>query len=82
MPWRAIALACLDDDHLGAADLYAKAGSPTSEARLRLRAAEDLAAGGRLDESRVQAKRALDFHRKVGATRYIELERQILEGFA
>jgi tetratricopeptide (TPR) repeat protein len=77
-PWKAVALACLERDFIRAAELFATAGSPTGEARLRLRAADDLAEAGRLDEARAQARLALAFHRTVGATGYIERERQLL----
>lgn len=79
VPWKAVAIACLDGDFVRAADLYSKAGSPTLESRLRLRAAEHLAEAGRLDESRIQAQRALEFHRAVGASRYVDLETRLLE---
>jgi tetratricopeptide (TPR) repeat protein len=80
VPWRAIAFACLDGDFVRAAEMHARAGSPTSEARLRLRAAEDLAAMGQVDESRAQAQRASDFYRRVGAIRYLEIASRLLEG--
>jgi tetratricopeptide (TPR) repeat protein len=81
-PYKPLVLACLDGDFARAADMFEEAGSPTWEARLRLRAAEALAEAGRRDESRTQARLALAFHRKVGANRYIERERQLLEGSA
>ena len=79
-PWKAIALSCLDRDFIKVADTYAEAGSPTLEARLRLRAAVDLADADRPDESRAQAELALAFHRKVGASHYVERERRFIEG--
>jgi tetratricopeptide (TPR) repeat protein len=71
-PWKELAFACLDRDFVRAADMWAKGGSPTWEARLRLRAAEELIETGRRAESEEQAAKALDFYRSVGATFYVD----------
>jgi len=69
--WRELAFACLDRDFVRAAEIWAKGGSPTWEARLRLRAAEELVETGRRTEGEEQARKALTFYRTVGATYYI-----------
>src|SRR5205085_8043594 len=71
-PWKELAFACLDREFVRAADLFVQAGSPTWEARLRFRAAEELIATGRREEGRAQLERALAFYRSVGATFFIE----------
>ncbi len=70
--WRELALACLDRDFVRAAGIWAEAGSPTWEARLRVRAAEELIEAGRRAEGEEQARRAIDFYRSVGATFFVE----------
>jgi len=71
-PWKELAFACLDRDFVGAAERWVKGESPTWEARLRFRAAEDLIEAGRRDEAEAQLEQALAFYRSVGATFYIE----------
>ena len=71
-PWKELAFACLDRDFVRAADMWAESGSPTWEARLRLRAAEELMETGRRAEGEEQAAKALDFYRSVGATFYVD----------
>jgi hypothetical protein len=70
--WRELALAGLDRDFVRAADIWGAAGNATWEARVRLRAAEELVATGRLAESEEQARRALEFYRSVAASYYIQ----------
>jgi tetratricopeptide (TPR) repeat protein len=67
--WREVALICLDRDFAAAADRWADAGGRTMEARLRLRAAEEL---GGSPEAEEQARKALDFYVAVDATYYVE----------
>jgi hypothetical protein len=76
--WREVVLACLDGDFARAADLWAEAGSPTWEARYRLRAAEELAAAGRAAESNAQATRAAAFYREVSAPYFVERAERLL----
>ena len=52
--------------------MWATAGSPPWEARLRLRAAEELIEAGRRPEGEIQLAKALAFYRTVGATFYLE----------
>jgi class 3 adenylate cyclase len=71
-PWKDLAVACLDRDFVGAADMWARGGGPTSEARLRLRAAEELIETGRRAEGEAELQKALTFYRTVRATYFIE----------
>ena len=71
-PWKEVAIACLDRDFVRAADLWAEGGSPTWEARLRVRAAEDLIETGRRAEGEAQARMALEFYRSVDATFFVD----------
>ena len=76
--WESLGLACLDRDFVTAAEVWAEGGSPTWEARLRLRAAEELIETGRRSEGEVQLEKALEFYRSVGATFYINRAEQLL----
>ena len=58
-------------DFVAAAEVLARAGARPHEAEARLRAAEQLAAEGLRAEADAQLQQALDFHRSVGATRYV-----------
>jgi class 3 adenylate cyclase/tetratricopeptide (TPR) repeat protein len=71
-PWKELALVYLDRDFVGAADIWAAGGCPTMEARVRLRAAEELIENGRPEECEKQARRALEFYRSVAASYYID----------
>jgi len=71
-PWKELAFACLDRDFVRAADMWAKGGSPTWEARLRLRAAEELMETGWRAEGEEQAAKAVAFYRSVDATFYVD----------
>jgi len=70
--WRDLALACLDRNFVRAAEIWAEAGSPTWEARLRVRAAEELIETGRRAEGEAQARKAHEFYRSVGATFFVD----------
>ena len=59
-------------DYVRAAELWGAAGSPTWEARLRLRAAEDLIETGRRAEAETQIRLTLPFCRMVSATFWVE----------
>jgi tetratricopeptide (TPR) repeat protein len=76
--WKSLGLACLDRDFVRAAEMWSEGGSPTWEARLRLRAAEELIESGRRAEGAEQLERALDFYRSVGATFYIKHGEQLI----
>ena len=71
-PWKELAFACLDHDFVRAADMWAEGGSPTWEARLRVRAAEELIESGRRTEAEEQAEKARAFYETVGATYWLE----------
>ncbi|MFN2468967.1 MAG: AAA family ATPase [Gaiellaceae bacterium] len=71
-------LACAGD-HAGSAELYAQIGALPAEAEARQLAARVLLAEGRREEADEQLRRALAFHRHVGATAYA-LEGQALLG--
>ena len=77
-PWKELSFACLDRDFVRAAEIWAEAGSPTWEARLRLRAAEELIETGRRAEGETELQKALAFYRTVGATFYIQRGEQLL----
>jgi class 3 adenylate cyclase/tetratricopeptide (TPR) repeat protein len=76
--WKALGLACLDRDFVQAAEMWAEGGSPTWEARLRLRAAEELIETGRRSEGEAQLEKALELYRSVGATFYINRGEQLI----
>jgi hypothetical protein len=77
-PWNDLILVCLEKRFVRAAEIWADAGSPTWEARLRLRAAEELIETGRRAEGEVELQRALTFYRSVSATFYIHCGEQLL----
>jgi class 3 adenylate cyclase/tetratricopeptide (TPR) repeat protein len=76
--WKTLGFACLDRDFVRAAEMWAEGGSPTWEARLRLRAAEELIETGRRAEGEEQLELALDFYRSVGATYLIQRGEQLI----
>jgi len=71
-PWKELAFACLDRDFVRAAEIWAVGGVPPVEARVRLRAAEELIDNGRIPEGEEQARRALAFYRSVAASYYVD----------
>ena len=71
-PWKELAFTCLDRDFVRAAEIWAAGGSPPMEARVHLRAAEELIESGRTAEGEDQARRALAFYRSVAAAYYID----------
>jgi hypothetical protein len=52
--------------------MWAEGGSPAWEARLRLRASEDLIESGRRVEGEAEAREAVGFYRAVGATHFVD----------
>jgi class 3 adenylate cyclase len=80
--WKELALISLDRDFVRAADIWAAGGSPPLEARVRLRAAEELIDGGRSEEGEDQARRALEFYRSVAAVYYIGRCETLLEPYS
>jgi hypothetical protein len=69
--WTDAVRAYAQGDFTTAADILHQTGSRPAEAEARLRAAEQLAAGGRRAEADEQLRQALDFYRSVNATRYV-----------
>jgi len=69
--WLEAAVALAKGNARDAAGIYAAIGSRPDEADARLRAAGELAAGGRRGEADAELARALDFYRRVGATAYV-----------
>jgi Flp pilus assembly protein TadD len=61
----------VEGDFERAVEIAAENEWRTDEAELRLRAAEALVRAGRRAEADVHLRKALDFYRSVGATRYI-----------
>jgi class 3 adenylate cyclase/tetratricopeptide (TPR) repeat protein len=78
--WRRPFEAVLDGDYAAAAELFGAMGY-VEEGVCRLRAAEQLAAGGRHGEADEQASRALAFFAPLGATRYVR-QAEALQGLA
>jgi tetratricopeptide (TPR) repeat protein len=70
-PWIRAASAAVEGDFERAVEIAAENGYRADEAELRLRAAEALVRAGRRAEADVHLRKALDFYRSVGATRYI-----------
>jgi hypothetical protein len=68
--WVDAARAQITEDFVAAAETYVRIGSRPDEARVRLRAARQLATGRQRDVDD-HGQHALDFYRSVGATRYV-----------
>ena len=81
-PWKDLVVVCLERQFVRAADIWAGAGSPTWEARLRLRAAQDLFEAGQRAKGGVELEKALAFYRSVGATFFIERAERLLAASA
>jgi class 3 adenylate cyclase/tetratricopeptide (TPR) repeat protein len=77
-PWVEAVAALREGELERAAEIYAELGSPSSEADVRLWAADLLAAQGRAAEADAQARRALVFFRSVGATAYAGRAEELL----
>jgi class 3 adenylate cyclase/tetratricopeptide (TPR) repeat protein len=71
-PWVAAARAVATSEFEQAAALYAEIGSLPDEALARLCHARRLVASGRRDDANAELDRALVFHRRVKAERYIQ----------
>jgi len=69
--WLESAIAYVEGDFEGAAEILAKMGAIGEEAFVRLRGAELLVVAGRRAEADAFLQQALAFYRSVGATRYI-----------
>ena len=68
----------LDSDYGGAADIYAAMPAPTIEAWMRTVAGEHLLSTGRIAEGAIALQKALEFHRQVGATFWVERSEALL----
>ncbi len=77
-PWIAAAAAVLHDDPLAGADALKRLRSQAAEAYTRLRAGRELIERGRTEEGHVQLRKALVFHRSVGATAYMREAEDLL----
>jgi tetratricopeptide (TPR) repeat protein len=77
-----VAMAMLDGDFLAAAELVAATGHRALEARIRLLAAERLAAEGQRTVADAQLLPALDFFRSVAAARYVRKAESLLRDSA
>jgi class 3 adenylate cyclase/tetratricopeptide (TPR) repeat protein len=81
-PWKDLVLACLERQLVRGAEIWAEAGSPTWEAHLRLRAAQDLFQAGRQADAETQLELAVGFYRTVGATFYVSRAEELLAASA
>jgi class 3 adenylate cyclase/tetratricopeptide (TPR) repeat protein len=70
-PWRDACAAAAAGEFVRAADILDSTGEQPVQAELRLRAARELVAEGRLVETAEQLERARAFWRRVGATAYL-----------
>jgi len=70
--WVEAARAVATAEFQQAAALYAEIGSAPDEALARLHAGRRLLAGGRSSEANAELNRALEFHRRVSAERYVQ----------
>ena len=70
--WVEAARAVATAEFQQAAALFAQIGSAPDEALARLRAGGRLLAGGRASEATAELNRALEFHRRVSAERYVQ----------
>ncbi len=78
--WREGIRMALAGDLVGAAELGARTGNVSWEARMRLSGGEQLLEQGRRSEGKAQMEKALEFYRSVGATFFVEqAERQLAE---
>ena len=75
--WMDGSRAALEGRFLDAADIYASMPLRPAEAEARVRGAEKLIADGRPAEAEAQLGLALDFWRRVGATRYVRAVEQV-----
>jgi hypothetical protein len=81
-PWARAARAYCEWRPLEAAEICATIGALPIEAYTRLRAAEQLVAGGRGAEANDQVRRALAFYRSVGATAFVRRAETLLPASA
>ncbi|MGH3091601.1 MAG: AAA family ATPase [Gaiellaceae bacterium] len=82
LPWLAAAESYAAGEFAAAAAELRRIGSLPDEAYARLRAGEALASVGRRAEADVELRRALDFYRRVGASRYVRRAEALLAASA
>ena len=76
--WVEAARAVATAEFQQAAALYAEIGSAPDEALARLHAGRRLLARGRASEAKAELNRALEFHRRVSAERYVQEGEELL----
>ena len=80
--WLDVATSYAAGDMSAAAETLSAMGARPFEAYVRLRAAEELAAGGRRAEAQDELRRALDFWQGVGASTYVRQGEALLPASA
>jgi class 3 adenylate cyclase/tetratricopeptide (TPR) repeat protein len=80
--WLDVAMSYAAGETSAAADKLASMGARPFEAYVRLRSAEELAAGGRRPEAQGELRRALDFWQAVGASTYVRRGEALLPASA
>jgi tetratricopeptide (TPR) repeat protein len=80
--WADAMLAVVDGSFAEAAEIYSEMGLRPDEADARLRAARQLIAAGRPAEAEEHLRRAIDFYRAEGASRYLEQAEALLPAAA
>ncbi len=80
--WLEAAQRAAAGDWAGAAAMYGTIGSPPDEAFAHLRAGEQLVTTGRRAEADAHLAAALEFYRRVGATRYVAQAEALLAASA
>jgi thioredoxin-like negative regulator of GroEL len=76
--WAGVMLAVIDGSFAEAAARYAEMGLRPDEADARLRAARQLIAQGHTTEADDHLRRAIDFYRAEGASRYLDQAEALL----
>jgi class 3 adenylate cyclase/tetratricopeptide (TPR) repeat protein len=80
--WLEVATSYAAGDLLAAAETLSSMGARPFEAYVRLRSAEELAAGGRRSQAQEELRRALDFWQAVGASTYVRRGEALLPASA
>jgi tetratricopeptide (TPR) repeat protein len=80
--WAGAMLAVIDGTLAEAAEHFSAMGLRPDEADARLRAARELIAAGRIAEAEAHLRRAIDYYRAEGASRYLEQAEALLPATA
>ncbi|HUF07568.1 MAG TPA: hypothetical protein VMP86_09345, partial [Candidatus Binatia bacterium] len=80
--WAAAMLAVVDGGFADAAERFSQIGLRPDEADARVRAARQLIEQGRAAEAEAHLRRAIDFYRTEGATRYLAQAEALLPATA